>query len=72
MKIANRLALATVPVAAALTSLPAAAATDYSSITAAFSATDIVTGLLSIGAVLASIYVAWKGIKMVIGMMRGG
>lgn len=71
MNIQNRVALATVPLVTALTSLPAAAATDYTSITSAFSATDIVTGLLSIGAVLASIYVAWKGIKMVLGMMKG-
>jgi len=73
MKTVNRNALAGASVVLASTAaLPVQAAVDYSSITSAFSAAEIVTGLLAIGAVLASIYVAWKGIMMVIRMMKGG
>lgn len=57
---------------AAVTSLPAHASVDYSSITGAFSAADVVTGLLAIGAVFAAIFVALKGIRMVLAMMKGG
>ena len=75
MKTVNRNALAGASVVLASTAalpLPVQAAVDYTSITSAFSAAEIVTGLLAIGAVLASIYVAWKGIMMVIRMMKGG
>lgn len=71
MNIQTKIAVPAVISAAFLPAL-ASAATDYTSLTDAFSATDIVTGLLAIGAVLSTVYVAWKGIKMVLSMMKGG
>lgn len=71
MNVKTKIALPVV-ISAALLPAFASAATDYTSLTSAFSATDIVTGILAIGAVLATVYVAWKGIKMVLGMMKGG
>lgn len=72
MKIANRNALTGAAVLASAASLPAHAAVDYTSLTSAFSSTEITTGLLAIGAILAAIYTAWKGIRMVLSMMKGG
>ncbi|WP_340676166.1 hypothetical protein [Paraperlucidibaca sp.] len=65
------LAISALPVALAV-SLPARAEVDLSAITGAFSATDVVTGVLAVGAVLAVIYVSIKAAKTVIGMIRGG
>lgn len=67
----KKFAAVLVPVAAAATALPAHATVDYTGITGAFAPTEIVTGLLAVGAVLAAVYVAWRGIRMVLSMMRG-
>lgn len=48
------------------------AAVDYTPITGAFTAADIVTGVMAIAATLAVVYVAMKGVKIVLGMLRGG
>lgn len=55
-----------------LTAGAAHAAVDYTPITGAFTAADIVTGIMAIAAVLAVVYVAMKGVKIVLGMLRGG
>lgn len=67
-------ALSSLPVALG-TSMAAHASTggvDLSAITGAFTASDVVTGVLAVGAVLAVIYVSIKGAKTVLGMIRGG
>jgi hypothetical protein len=48
-----------------------AAAVDLTSITGAFTAADIVTGVLAIAGTLAVVYVSIKGAKIVLGMLRG-
>lgn len=65
-------ALIAVPVMAALASLPASAAVDLTSITGAFSAGDIVTGVLAVGAVLATVAVTVKGVFMIVGLINRG
>lgn len=58
---------------AMLVSFSAAAQTpDYTTLTGAVSFTGVITAFLAIGALLMAMYVAWKGIKLVIGMLRGG
>ena len=49
-----------------------AQAPDYTTITGAVSFTGVITAILAIGAILMGVYVVWKGVKMVIGMLRGG
>lgn len=44
---------------------------DFSSVTSAFSAGSIVTGVLAIAAVLMTVYVAMKGAKIIMSMVRG-
>ncbi len=48
-----------------------ASAVDFSSVTSAFSAGSIVTGVLAIAAVLMTVYVAMKGAKIIMSMVRG-
>lgn len=49
----------------------AAGAIDLTAITGAFTAADVVAGILAIGAVLATIYATSKAASMVLGMIRG-
>ena len=49
-----------------------AQAVDYTTLTGAVSFTGVITAFLAIGALLMAMYVAWKGIKLVINMLRGG
>lgn len=68
LRFAQKLALA------AAVSVPAvsfAAGPDYSTVTAAVDFGSVVTGVLAIAALAAGVYVAVKGAKMVIGMIRG-
>ena len=44
---------------------------DVTSITGAFSASDIVTGVMSVAGTLAVVYVSIKAAKIVLGMLRG-
>ncbi len=41
-------------------------------VTGAFVASDIVTGVMAIATTLAVVYVSIKGVKIVLGMLRGG
>ncbi len=57
--------------AALLAAGSAHAALDLTPMTGAFSATDIVVGILAIGATLAVVYTAQKAATIVLGMLRG-
>ena len=48
------------------------AAGDLTPVTSAFTASDVVTGVMAVAAVLAVIYVSIKAAKIVLGMLRGG
>jgi len=48
------------------------AAVDLTPVTSAFTASDVVTGVMAVAAVLAVIYVSIKAAKIVLGMLRGG
>ncbi|MRW91030.1 hypothetical protein GJ699_13625 [Duganella sp. FT80W] len=49
----------------------AADTVDVSAITGAFSASDIVTGVMAISGTLAVVYVSIKAARTVLGMLRG-
>lgn len=49
----------------------AVAAVDTTAITGAFTATDIVSGVMAIAGTLAVVYVSIKAAKTVLGMLRG-
>lgn len=49
-----------------------AAGVDLTPVTSAFTASDVVTGVMAVAAVLAVIYVSIKAAKIVLGMLRGG
>lgn len=66
--VAGLVAIVTV---AASTSASAAGAVDVSPITSAFTAADIVTGVMSVAGTLAVVYVSIKAAKIVLGMLRG-
>lgn len=73
MSVNQKLAtLAALPVLAAASMPALAEPVDYTIVTNAFSAADVVAGLLAIGGIVATIYVAWRGIKMIAGAMKGG
>jgi len=44
---------------------------DYSSLTSAVNFSSAISAMMSVAAVVALVYVAWKGIKFVISAMRG-
>ncbi|WP_343743263.1 hypothetical protein [Herbaspirillum huttiense] len=56
--------------AVAVSSANAAAAVDLTAITGAVSATDITTGVLAIGAVMAVVWVTVKAVKIVMGFLK--
>ena len=56
----------------ALFATSAHAAVDLSSVTGAFTAGDVVNGVMAVAAVLAVIYVSIKAARIVLGMLRGG
>lgn len=71
--IKNKLALiASSAIALTVATSQANAAIDLSPVTGAFTAGDVVTGVMSVAAVLAVIYVSIKAAKIVLGMLRGG
>ena len=67
----NKIALVAAS-AIALTAGVANATVDLTPVTSAFSAADVVTGVMAVAAVLAVIYVSIKAAKIVLGMLRGG
>ncbi len=73
MKSINKkiIALSALPAAMAV-SIPAHAAIDMTPITGAFTSSEVTTGVMAVGAVLAVIYVSIKAAKIVLGMIRGG
>lgn len=60
-----------VGVAAATISGSASAAIDLTQITGAFSAADVVAGVLSIAAVLATVYATLQAVGIALRMIRG-
>lgn len=54
------------PILITAASFPVAAATDYSTMIISFNVGDIITALMSVGAILASIYAIRKGIYMIL------
>lgn len=49
-----------------------AAPPDYTTMTSQVDFGTVITGFLAIGAILMVMYVAHKGVKLIIGMLRGG
>lgn len=75
MKVLNLLKRAGVPVAvgaASLSLVPAAfaAGPDFSAVTAGVDFSTVVTGVMAVAALVAAVFVAIRGAKMLIGMIR--
>ena len=68
----KKVVLAVSAVVSSGSALAATGSVDLSPITNAFTAADVVTGVMAVAAVLAVIYVSIKGAKIVLGMLRGG
>lgn len=49
-----------------------AADPDYTAMTSSVSFTGVITAFLAIGGILMAMYVVWKGVKLVISMLKGG
>lgn len=62
------LCMTLVPVAANAVVVPP----DFSTLTAAVDLSTVIVAILAIAAILAGVYVAIKGAKTVIGMIKGG
>jgi lipopolysaccharide export LptBFGC system permease protein LptF len=71
MKFAKKLAAAASLTALSASSFAAGSDPDLSTLTAAFNPTIIVTAIVALGVGLMTVYVAKKGISMVIAMIRG-
>lgn len=73
MNFINRLALVAAPVVLMASGAANAAAPtiDLSAITGAFTAGDVTTAVLAVGATLALIYATIKAAKIALGMIRG-
>ncbi|MDD5441954.1 major capsid protein [Oxalobacteraceae bacterium AB_14] len=68
----NKIALAVAAMSVAATSaVQAATPLDLSGVTGAFTASDVVTPVIAIAGTLATVYVAIKAAKIVLGMLRG-
>jgi hypothetical protein len=72
MKFTNRLPLIVAAVISAASRAANAAGVDLTPVTGAFTAADVVTGVMAVAAVLAVIYVSIKAAKIVLGMLKGG
>lgn len=72
MKFQKKLAIVSTAIAALAATVNANAAVDLTPITGAFTASDVTSGVMSVAAVLAVIYVSIKAAKIVLGMLRGG
>lgn len=67
----KKLALVTTGAVVAGQSMAAGSGVDLTPLTSAFTAADIVTGVLAVAVVLMTVYVAIKAVKIVISMVRG-
>ncbi len=67
----KRIGVALVAVGGLVMAGGAQAAVDLTAITGAFSAADIVTGVMAVAGTLAVVYVSIKAAKIVLGMLRG-
>lgn len=67
----NKIALAVAAMSVAATSAVQATPLDLSGVTGAFTASDVVTPVIAIAGTLATVYVAIKAAKIVLGMLRG-
>ncbi len=65
----NKIALAVAALSVAATSQ--AAPLDLTGVTGAFTASDVVTPVIAIAGTLATVYVAIKAARIVLGMLRG-
>jgi hypothetical protein len=65
----NKIALAIAALSVAATSQ--AAPLDLTGVTGAFTASDVVTPVIAIAGTLATVYVAIKAARIVLGMLRG-
>lgn len=61
-----------VATAGAATAMATPTAIDLTPITSQFSATDVITAVMAVAAVLATIYVTMKAAKIALGWIRGG
>lgn len=71
LKMTKQITAGLVAVGALAVSTAASAAVDVTAITGAFTAADIVTGVMSIAGTLAVVYVSIKAARTVLGMLRG-
>lgn len=71
MKFEKKLLSLSAMALAMVATTPAFAAVDLTPITGAFTPSDVVTGVMSVGSSLAVIYVTMKGARIVLGMIRG-
>lgn len=71
LKMTKQIIAGLAAVGALAVSTTASAAVDVSSITGAFTAADIVVGVMAIAGTLAVVYVSIKAAKIVLGMLRG-
>ncbi|MGQ0619662.1 MAG: hypothetical protein ACT4QA_07040 [Panacagrimonas sp.] len=72
--IKRRTASIVAPVLAALATITPAmvyAQTSYASLTSAVDWDDVSTGLVAIGAAIVTVYVVWRGVKMLTSAVRG-
>lgn len=67
----NKIALAVAALSVAATSAVQAGPLDLTGVTGAFTASDVVTPVIAIAGTLATVYVAIKASKIVLGMLRG-
>ena len=67
----NKIALAVAALSVAATSAVHAAPLDLTGVTGAFAASDVVTPVIAIAGTLATVYVAIKAARIVLGMLRG-
>jgi hypothetical protein len=67
----NKIALAVAALSVAATSAVQAAPLDLTGVTGAFTASDVVTPVIAIAGTLATVYVAIKAARIVLGMLRG-
>lgn len=72
MKFTNRLPLVVAAVVGLASGAANAAPIDLTPITGAFSAADVVTGVMAVAAVLAVIHVSIKAARIVLNMVRLG
>ncbi|EGC00967.1 hypothetical protein G1E_00356 [Pseudomonas sp. TJI-51] len=71
MKLFKKVAVVTAAAGSAVAAQASFAAVDLTPVTGAFTAADVVTGVLAVAGTLAVIYVTIKAASTVLGMIRG-